>query len=383
MHYELNQHLLTTMGVISPTGGGGGSWRRMDAFRKARVEVQQSSVVGGSITLFAAAVAALLLLGQLITYLRGTTTHSLSLSQPIPIPLVPLEESSLYRAATQQIGRIPLQIHITFPHVACDMLDIMHDGASLSNGDLDKVHGHHSMVLRPPTFLELKKALPGEASTSSHPGCTVIGQLRPLVVAGTVAVTFNAQAWASATAMMSMMNFQNLLDGPGEALNNGRPPGLDMNDKNRQMMLPFNVSHYVHKIEFGRAFPQQNHKPLEQVRHTVDNEFFGIAVVQTQVKLVPTVYVGGSTSSSPMYQSSVVDTTIQPRTLVAQGVQQLPGLVLSYDFTPLTVHHSAGRDNILVFISSLISIVSGVYVTVSLLSSCLVHSAQAVAKKID
>jgi Endoplasmic reticulum vesicle transporter/Endoplasmic Reticulum-Golgi Intermediate Compartment (ERGIC) len=368
------------MGVTSPTGGGS-TWRRMDAFRKARADVQQSSVVGGSITLLAAAVATLLLLGQLWTYIAGTTTHALSLSQPIFIPVMPLEESVLYRAATQQIGRIPLHIHITFPHVACDMLDIQHDGASLSNGELDKVHGHHSMVLRPPTYAELKKA-GSVAVAKDNQGCTVIGQLRPLVVAGTVAVTFNAQAWASATAMMSMMNFQNLLGGATDASENGLPKGLELNEKNRRAMLPFNVSHTVHKIEFGRAFPQQNYKPLENVRHTVDNEFFGIAVVQTQVKLVPTVYVGGSTSS-PMYQASVVDTTIQPRTLVAQGVQQLPGLVLSYDFTPLTVHHSAGRDNILVFISSLISIVSGVYVTVSLLSSCLVHSAQAVAKKID
>jgi len=68
---------------------------------------------------------------------------------------------------------------------------------------------------------------------------------------------------------------------------------------------------------------------------------------------------------------------------VARGVQQLPGLVVTYDFTPLTVHHSEGRDNFLVFLSSLISIVGGVFVTVGMLTGCLVHSAQAVAKKID
>jgi Endoplasmic reticulum vesicle transporter len=76
-------------------------------------------------------------------------------------------------------------------------------------------------------------------------------------------------------------------------------------------------------------------------------------------------------------------TSIQPRTLVQQGVQHLPGLILAYDFTPLTVHHSEGRDNIFVFISSLLSIVGGVYVTVSMLTGCLVHSAQEIAKKMD
>jgi hypothetical protein len=83
------------------------------------------------------------------------------------------------------------------------------------------------------------------------------------------------------------------------------------------------------------------------------------------------------------YQTSVVDNIIQPQTLVAQGVQQLPGLVISYDFIPLTVHHNQGRDNFLVFLSSLISIVGGAFVTVAMLTGCLVHSAQAVAKKID
>jgi hypothetical protein len=37
----------------------------------------------------------------------------------------------------------------------------------------------------------------------------------------------------------------------------------------------------------------------------------------------------------------------------------------------------------LVFLSSLVSIVGGVFVTVGLVSGCLVDSAKAVAKKID
>jgi hypothetical protein len=82
------------------------------------------------------------------------------------------------------------------------------------------------------------------------------------------------------------------------------------------------------------------------------------------------------------YQTSVVTHTIQPHTLVSRGVQYLPGLVVAYDFMPLTVHH-VGRENLFVFLSSLISIVAGVFVTVGLVTGCLVHSATAVAKKID
>ena len=47
------------------------------------------------------------------------------------------------------------------------------------------------------------------------------------------------------------------------------------------------------------------------------------------------------------------------------------------------VLHDSGRENLLVFISSLVSIVGGVFVTVGMLSSCLVNSAKVVAKKVD
>jgi len=138
----------------------------------------------------------------------------------------------------------------------------------------------------------------------------------------------------------------------------------------------------VHKIEFGRTFSKSQAKPLENRPHIVVNDFGGVAIEQIQVKLVPTVSQGLLFRENS-YQTSVVDHTIQPSTLVSMGVQMLPGLVLSYDFTPLTVHHSEGRDNFFVFLSSLISIVAGVFVTVGMVTGCLVHSASAVAKKID
>jgi hypothetical protein len=60
-----------------------------------------------------------------------------------------------------------------------------------------------------------------------------------------------------------------------------------------------------------------------------------------------------------------------------------PGLSLGYDVTPLAVHHNEGRDSILIFLSSLIGMVGGCFVTVGMLTGCLVHSAKAVAKKVD
>ena len=108
----------------------------------------------------------------------------------------------------------------------------------------------------------------------------------------------------------------------------------------------------------------------------------GIALQQMHVKLIPTLYQRFLTSSHT-YQLSVVDHTVQPETLVAKGVPLLPGMSVSYDFTPLAVHHVESRENFLVFLSSLVAIVGGVFVTVGLATGLLVHSAAAVAKKLD
>ena len=109
----------------------------------------------------------------------------------------------------------------------------------------------------------------------------------------------------------------------------------------------------------------------------------GIALQQMHVKLIPTIYQRFFGGHSHTYQSSVVDHTVQPETLVAKGVPLLPGVAVSFDFTPLAVHHVEGRENILVFLSSLVSIVGGVFVTVGLATGLVVHSAAAVAKKLD
>jgi hypothetical protein len=62
---------------------------------------------------------------------------------------------------------------------------------------------------------------------------------------------------------------------------------------------------------------------------------------------------------------------------------KLPGLNIHYDFNPIAVTHTESRENFFVFVSSLIGIVGGVFVTVGLVSSAVVTSAQTVLKKQD
>lgn len=336
--------------------------RRLDAFAKTRPDLQQQSVTGGVITLCASIVTVILFVSQVAVYIVGETTNSLALSESSPLPMIPLNTN---HPILQHVGRLPIRAHVTFPHVSCDHLDMTNDGASYRMGEFDKFHGGHAITMRKPTYGELSKILGKGNPGSTESGCTVQARLRPQMVAGTFSIGLSHRAWAKATTALSM----------------GLGFGM-AEEQVKKSLVQYNVSHYIHAIEFGTSFPYQDHNPLQKVSHVIDNEFYGIAVSNTQVQLIPTSQAGFF-SRSTSYQTSVVDITVQPSTLAGRSATQFPGLVVTYDFAPLTVLHSKGRDNIFVFLSSLISIVAGAFVTVQMLTGCLVHSAKAVAKKID
>jgi hypothetical protein len=355
------------------------SLRRFDAFSKTRPDLTQKSATGGLITLIASTTALLLFLGQIMVYVLGNSHHHLTLSRSISVPLLPVQynggakhpnnnNNKIAHQVLWHSGKTHLHIHVTFPHLNCDKLDVLHDGASLRAGEIDQILGPHSLVTRPPNSYERKvfETLPAHHKS----GCTIHGHLRPNIVAGTFQITISSRAWQEATNEISMLR----LTGGGSHVNNAAIA---------EQLGHYNVSHYIHAIEFGKPYSKaQDKQPLINRYHRIENEYGGIAVEQIQVKLVPTVN-SGIFFSEFSYQTSVVDHTIQPSTLVSRGVPNLPGLVMSYDFTPLTVHHSDGRENLLVFLSSLISIVAGVFVTVSLLTGCLFESASVISKKSD
>ena len=337
-------------------------YRNLDAFSKTRPDLKQTSAVGGFITVLAASSAALLFVAQIISYIHGHTEHSLHLADSVSIPLLPLSKANS-AAILNSAGKIPLRIHVTFPHLSCDMIDVSLDGASLASGELERIHGKQALGLKPTTKTELRQLKTTTRSNTGN-GCTVQGRLRPQIVAGVFAISLTPQAWTEATNKIAMK-------------------GMGIDDAAiKQHLAHLNVSHYIHQIQFGRSFQTASDRPLRNRAHWIDNNYGGVAVEHITVKLVPTIYQGLFFQDTT-YQMSVTDHTINPDTLVTKGVPYLPGLVVNYDFTPLAVHQSEGRDNILVFLSSLVSIVGGAFVTVRLVTGCLVHSAQKIAKKID
>mmetsp|Transcript_34667 Transcript_34667/g.84078 ORF Transcript_34667/g.84078 Transcript_34667/m.84078 type:complete len:342 (-) Transcript_34667:90-1115(-) len=339
--------------------------RNADFFVKPRHDLRTKSATGGLITLIAGSVAGLLFLAQMYTQIMGTTQHSLYLSESRPIPMLGTFDPFTTRLYDIK-GKMTMKLHITFPHMECNNMEIRLNGAALKDADFDfkAQKGRRRMAKVRPNAVDLKEA--GFDPTKHKTGCTIKATLRVPVVAGHVSITMSQIAW-SRTVQQLMMQAQ---------------MGLNMNNNDPLTRNANNMTHYIHSVQFGKRFPLAKDDPLQHRAHVIENKMGGIALENIQVKLVPTFY-SGLFSSKKTYQQSVVSHTVQPEHMVTQGVALLPGLAMSYDLTPLAVRHEIGRDNIFAFLSSLMSIVGGAFVTVSLFTGLLVHSAAAVAKKVD
>jgi len=337
--------------------------RNSDIFVKPRADVRSKSVAGGAITLVAGTTAALLFVAQIYMYIVGSTRHTLHLSESLAIPMLPTTTTDPFQSRMYDIkAKIPLKLHVTFPHIDCKNLEVKLNSAPITRSDFDPRSGETKVGHRRPNAVELKKS---GYSTSHRGGCTILTTLRVPLVSGHVSITMTRDAWGNALNHL-MLRSQYSDEERGQD---------DLNNK-------FNVTHFVHKIQFGKRFHKAAIYPLENRHHIVHNSMGGIALENVQVKLVPTL-VNGWLTTTKTYQMSAVAHAVQPETMVAQGVAMMPGLSVGYDVSPLAVHHDEGRDNFIVFLSSLVSIVGGVFVTVGLFTGCLVHSAQAVAKKVD
>mmetsp|Transcript_6998 Transcript_6998/g.20971 ORF Transcript_6998/g.20971 Transcript_6998/m.20971 type:complete len:369 (-) Transcript_6998:508-1614(-) len=366
------------------------SLRSFDVFAKPLEGTRTRTAAGGIITVLSYGAAGLLLVAQLYLYVRGEVRHSLHLADSSSSPVLarpygePIHSrktpgnakaNSLFEMMhNQALNRIPLTIRVTFPHIKCRNLDYAHDNAAKSDGKFAKVHGRNALQMSSPSRAELSAATGQPAYApqrfNANDGCTVKGTIFVPRVGGSLSVTVSRRAWQEAT---NIFNFA-AMDVRGE--------GGGRKDDPAMHRLP-NCTHYIHEMTFGEPFPLSSN-PLEGALHVIDNDS-GVALNSVAVKLVPTVYSRGLFLSlaRQTYQASVAAHVVQPQTLAAQRSVMLPGLMVSYDFTPLAVHHVEGRDNIFVFLGSLVSIVGGVFVTVGLVTGCLFNSAAAVAKKMD
>ena len=350
--------------------------RSYDVFAKPLDGTRQRSISGGFITILASSAAALLFLSQLFLYIRTETKHSMHLADSVPSLIFDPNRHKNHKYNDLSGHLIKLRLHVTFPHLPCGSLDYAQDGGSISASKGLFQHYHskpYTFTTRVPTVQEYRlSAVGGFDEKNIHSlrkdGCTLVGTILTPRVGGSLSVSVSPNAWIRATSMMTFGLDLSAMMGGGKKIDpfHGKLP---------------NVTHYLHDVTFGDPFPPGTN-PLQNVHHVMDNES-GVALANVAVKLVPTTYKRTYHSQKETYQASVSRHIVQPETLAAQQSTMLPGLMLTYDFTPLAVRHMETRENWLVFLSSLVSIVGGVFVTVGMVSGCLVDSAKAVAKKID
>jgi len=72
-----------------------------------------------------------------------------------------------------------------------------------------------------------------------------------------------------------------------------------------------------------------------------------------------------------VYQLSSISYLIKPEMLLVSSPLKMLGLNIHYDFNLIEVTRVKSRENLFVFLSSLIQIVGGVFVTVRLVSSAV------------
>jgi len=228
-----------------------------------------------------------------------------------------------------------------------------------------------------------------EAKEHSGKGCTMIGNMRIPIVAGNLAIVMTKEAWT--TTINHLVARAHL-------------PKQLKSQKDEESPNLVNTTHYLHEVRFGQK--QSNAggaskvltsngyvHPLEHRLKIFENDFLGIGKEEIAVKLIPTLRSNPGLLSSlfgngnrPFYQVSVVDHMIKPETMIAgSGGTAVPGIVLTYDVTPLAVHidEDNGDGGFFGFLASLIGIVGGCFVTVGLFAGCAVSSVKAVAKKMD
>lgn len=372
-----------------------------DAFAKPIDGIRTKTSLGGGITVLAASTAIFLFLSQIFLYWKVDVQHTLDLAPSFPLSVViPTEggfskslhafspptsssSSSGYKKNKHKkknqkeiresirrlaFNKLDVFVHITFPKLNCKVLDYSQNGATFSSGDFIKNNAYSKFVKTRPTEYDYavatgqstlgKSKKRRDSSPQSEDSCTIRGTITVPRIGGDLAFFMSETAFKKTAEMVQM----------------GR--SLEEADESTG---GHNVSHYIHEITFGNHFPLSVH-PLKDTEVTMKDDS-GIGLHQLSIRLIPTKYTRFFRPTAHTYQISTSSYHIKPELLILTRPMKLPGLNVHYDFNPVQVHHEETRENFFVFLSSLVGIVGGVFVTVGLVSALLVNSAKVVIGK--
>ncbi|CAH0480788.1 unnamed protein product [Peronospora belbahrii] len=137
--------------------------------------------------------------------------------------------------------------------------------------------------------------------------------------------------------------------------------------------LTFNSSHIVNHLRFGPHIPDME-TPLIDVSKIVMNN---LAVYKYFVSIVPTRYIYLNGRSVTTFQYSVTE-----HETISQGPNghiSFPGVIFSYEFSPIAVEYIESKPSVLHFLTSTSAIIGGVFAVARMIDGAI----YSVSKKID
>lgn len=133
----------------------------------------------------------------------------------------------------------------------------------------------------------------------------------------------------------------------------------------------FNTSHEIHSLSFGPPYPDQVN-PLDGVRQQVD---VGSFLYQYYLKVVRTTYkpLKGQPVATSQYTVTETQRFVPPALPGHPGGSAfvLPGVFFIYDISPIMATYSEETRSVGRFLTSLCSIVGGVFVVAGMVDTAL------------
>ncbi|GMH63990.1 hypothetical protein TrVE_jg4621 [Triparma verrucosa] len=294
-------------------------------------------------------------LGGILTLLSFVISFFLLLSELYQFALIDTHEHLQIRKIPDTKESVAIKLHITFPYLHCNDLQVDYVNTK-SDEKLDrrqrpvvkrKITSKESQLLKSANFLPASDA--ASSAALGPVGCSIEGVLNTVVVGGNFKISLTQNVWG-AVALQGMQSVEKLM----------------------------NVSHYVHDVSVGKYFNKKVN-PLKNLPVGIPE---GIGLVQFYLKVIPTIYKRPMSMTKTQYQISMTEQFVKMSTLLISGNMQQPGVMFSYDFTPMEIEHRESRENILTFLGSLFSVVGGIFVSLGLVSNCLMKAVGA-SKKLD
>ena len=141
----------------------------------------------------------------------------------------------------------------------------------------------------------------------------------------------------------------------------------------------FNLSHTINLISFGQHYPGLINPLDGQV--IVSNDEYS-SMYQYFVKIVPTTYEAEDGSILKTNQFSVTQHYQSIKSEHShEGGHGLPGVFFIYDLSPIMVHVTEQSKSFLHFLTSLCSIIGGIFTVAGILDSLLYQGMKTISRK--